>query len=865
MVDANFFDARFRAGAGIDVLEPWARKKLKQRAMEPSQRFEKLQASLFEALVSTTKAANGLPPTDLEFHKSMDDEFASNLSSACERLTSLTNTVLGYAGAVDLFQGAEDVSERYEDVVVDLVDNLLEKADYCIDEASGAKSKAPAAPQQTAPVIAQITSTKRSNLAYNLVHAQNIARPQLQFKDPPDNSANTPWIRKIKEKPNAKVPLTYGTPRHTPPRGMSPAMEIHVKSLGIGDALSSLPHPYEYEINHLEYPEHLFESRPPIDPLPFDGSKDDAGFQWIASVDDLDKMIAKLEVCNEIAVDLEHHNYRSFQGFVCLMQISSRTEDYIIDTLELREHLHRLGNVFSDPSVLKVFHGAESDIVWLQRDFGLYIVNLFDTYHATKVLEMPGHGLAYLLQTYCKFEADKKYQLADWRIRPLPAEMLKYARSDTHFLLFVYDLLRNELLNRSDQVTHNLMQTVLQRSAETALRRYEKEGYDGETGEGPNGWRNLYSKWSRPLSPQQFAVFKAIHAWRDQVAREEDESVRYVLPNHMLFSLAERMPTEGADVIGACNPAPPLVRMNAPDLALAIKEAKIAAVTDAVAIPVVQEPATVSPVIEVHMLDAPLPPRELPKTSLTVLQQMVAVKSAFFGPALVTPPQSPIDNEAASLAARIHATLSLSVPQPDDILPDQPTVEEHIYVPPQPAVANADAKRDRTEIITVGKTKKKRAHAQVEEPVEASPAKYPKKQPSPKVKDDVKKNTEVIEIDNDTEDEEVLKQVSAPSSTPSSVNGNSIKKKKNRKKKRKSNVDDTAQIKPFDYSSVHAAAVVQPTPGGKKKKDKKEPKVKGGFNPYSNLEISEEHKRRDPRISSHQKGGNKSMTFKRPP
>lgn len=35
---------------------------------------------------------------------------------------------------------------------------------------------------------------------------------------------------------------------------------------------------------------------------------------------------------------------------------------------------------------MQVFHGANSDIIWLQRDFGLYIVGLFDTYHATKLL-----------------------------------------------------------------------------------------------------------------------------------------------------------------------------------------------------------------------------------------------------------------------------------------------------------------------------------------------------------------------------------------------------------------------------------------------------------------------------------------------
>ena len=57
------------------------------------------------------------------------------------------------------------------------------------------------------------------------------------------------------------------------------------------------------------------------------------------------------------------------------------------------------------------------DIKWLQRDLGLYVVGLFDTYEAACTLAFPAKGLALLLKKYVDFDADKQYHLADWRIR----------------------------------------------------------------------------------------------------------------------------------------------------------------------------------------------------------------------------------------------------------------------------------------------------------------------------------------------------------------------------------------------------------------------------------------------------------------
>lgn len=134
--------------------------------------------------------------------------------------------------------------------------------------------------------------------------------------------------------------------------------------------------------------------------------------------------------------------------------------------------------VFDNPNITKVLHGAASDVEWLQRDFGLYIVNLFDTGQAARVLGLKGFGLAYLLQHYCTVMADKKYQLADWRTRPLPADMLKYAREDTHYLLHIYDRMRMELLERgtlsNPENPRALLRAVMHQSGSLCLKVYEK-------------------------------------------------------------------------------------------------------------------------------------------------------------------------------------------------------------------------------------------------------------------------------------------------------------------------------------------------------------------------------------------------------
>lgn len=315
--------------------------------------------------------------------------------------------------------------------------------------------------------------------------------------------------------------------------------------------IESYLHPYEFELNKFEpSPTQLSKSNV-IESL----KMEETPLVYVDTEAALKNMIAELAEVTEIAVDVEHHSYRTFQGITCLLQLSTRTKDYIVDALALREDLHELNEVFANPKICKVFHGADCDIEWLQRDLSVYVVNMFDTHQAAKRLSFARLSLSFLLKHYCQIDADKSFQLADWRIRPLPEELIVYARQDTHYLLYISDVLHNELVKQANGQI-NLLQNVYQLSTEVCKRRYIKMKLTADS------HMELYRKSKRIFDNRQLYAFKELFVWRDKIAREEDESTSYVLPNHMMLQISEILPREMQGILACCNPIPPLVRQN---------------------------------------------------------------------------------------------------------------------------------------------------------------------------------------------------------------------------------------------------------------------------------------------------------------
>ncbi|EPB79074.1 3'-5' exonuclease [Ancylostoma ceylanicum] len=335
-------------------------------------------------------------------------------------------------------------------------------------------------------------------------------KPQKEygFESSIDNSSK-PFIPKLPTKHHALA--------RKEPTGMvivdeDPSNEDQQSGQSKDCDVTAVIHPYQYEIQHFTVPDTQLESSGPLPAAEMSSTP----MTYVNTKEGLENLRDILNSSKEFAVDLEHHELRSYLGLTCLVQISTRTEDYIIDPFPLWNEMHILNEPFTDPKILKVFHGAEHDIEWLQRDFGIYVVNMFDTGRAMRRLEMQKFNLRYLVHHYCDVSLDKRYQLADWRVRPLDEDMIAYARSDTHYLLHCYDCLREELLEKGDKL-QNLLRVVYSESALICSRVFRKPIFDKE------GFRGLER---RRLNNRQDAAMRVLWCWRDKVAREEDESVQ---------------------------------------------------------------------------------------------------------------------------------------------------------------------------------------------------------------------------------------------------------------------------------------------------------------------------------------------------
>ncbi|MBW2609268.1 MAG: HRDC domain-containing protein [Deltaproteobacteria bacterium] len=259
---------------------------------------------------------------------------------------------------------------------------------------------------------------------------------------------------------------------------------------------------------------------------------------------DLSRITDELKIEPVIGVDLEADSMFHYQEKVCLLQISTRSRNILVDPLSL-EDLLPLSPVFADPNIRKVFHGADYDIRSLYRDFGIEVHSLFDTQIAARFLGIRETGLASLLEKRFQVHTEKKYQKRDWSERPLPAAMLAYAVRDTCHLLSLSLALERELREKERLFCVEEECELLSRVRPT------------EPNHNPLFWR---FKGARRLTPRSLAILETILQFREKKAVRRDHPPFKILGNRPIMEIAERKPKNIIDFEGIKGLSPRLIK-----------------------------------------------------------------------------------------------------------------------------------------------------------------------------------------------------------------------------------------------------------------------------------------------------------------
>ena len=257
-----------------------------------------------------------------------------------------------------------------------------------------------------------------------------------------------------------------------------------------------------------------------------------------------------------LAVDTEAASFHRHRDRVYLLQISTRTETYLVDPLAITG-LPGFGEILADPAIELVFHDADYDLRLLGYEFGFRAVTIFDTRVAAQFLDEPGIGLAALLDKYIGVRPDKRFQRADWSVRPLTQPMLEYAATDTRHLPVLRDILRDRLTERG-----RLAWVEEECELSTAVRWPVPESPEVAA---------LNIKGARALSPQALAVFRELYVWRTRLAESLDRAAFRIIGNDALFALAERPPADAAALAAISGVGKDLVERRGGEILTAVR------------------------------------------------------------------------------------------------------------------------------------------------------------------------------------------------------------------------------------------------------------------------------------------------------
>ena len=255
---------------------------------------------------------------------------------------------------------------------------------------------------------------------------------------------------------------------------------------------------------------------------------------YVETSDQARRVERSLALADSVAVDCEAAGFHRYSDRLCLVQLSTSEQTFVLDPLavDLTPHLKPF---LEDPRRRIVMHGAAYDLRLLHRDLGIRVAALADTQVAASFVGEPGVGLQALLERHLGILVSKKYQRADWAARPLSGDMIEYAAGDTRYLHRLAELLEARLAEQG-RLSWALEEygRLLENSVETA-------GSDAAVDPVAR------IKAARRLDDRAVTALREATRWRDRIARSRDRApFRVASDAALLAAVAARPPSVAA-------------------------------------------------------------------------------------------------------------------------------------------------------------------------------------------------------------------------------------------------------------------------------------------------------------------------------
>jgi ribonuclease D len=232
-------------------------------------------------------------------------------------------------------------------------------------------------------------------------------------------------------------------------------------------------------------------------------------------------------------VDLEADSMHSFKEKICLIQIATGDEAFLVDPFTITDFSPFVA-VLENPEIIKVFHGADFDVRSLDREMGARINSLFDTEIACRFLNIRERGLAALLKDFFDVDVDKKFQKKDWSKRPLAADMVAYSVGDVDHLIPLHAKLKDRL---------NAMGRL--HWAEEEFEAQARVRY--ENNHLPPFFRKI--KGAGKLDNRSLAVLENLLVLRMDLAEKKDVPLFKVMSNQSLLAMATARPRSVGEMV----------------------------------------------------------------------------------------------------------------------------------------------------------------------------------------------------------------------------------------------------------------------------------------------------------------------------